>query len=525
MAQPVRMRRLAPVKGLVTSLPPDAIDPLQAPRAQNVRFRFGEVVTAPGRAVLAADGGGGDVLALPRFPVVDGTEWVLKLAESKVFRWGDGAPGTPRAWSEITGPGVSGTARWGVAVGEGRIFFSKTGNNVLRWPPGSSAPGAVAYEAITASAGTIPTAARHLCYFNDRLHLGWTTEGGSEFANRVRWAASADHTDWDSNAGTGAGFLDLYDVEEEPIRGMHVLSGRMAVYRQHSIMDFIPTGSLTLTYAVETRVIGRGCKASHTIASNGQAHFFLGSDANVYAWDGVKLEPIGDPILRSLQGLVNPTLTDTYFGGVSTQRQEYWLCVGNGVVFIYDYARGVWTKDTFGDLTALGEVEDATSAETWNTIATTWATEPRTWDQLAGVSTTALWGGRSDGQTLTIADTTIGDAFASADSDSAYCETGDTYLGGAETGDPLQMVTVQRSLIAYEYVDANPITVELSVDRGQTWTSQVFTPDATGYAPLSWLVTGNVARLRVRKTMAAGGFRWRGLVWEVVDAGPYNGSH
>src|SRR5207249_9306556 len=95
----------------------------------------------------------------------------------------------------------------------------------------------------------------------------------------------------------------------------------------------------------------------YTITSNGERHFFLGYDRNVYFWDGISPHRIGDPIREELRAFTSQALIDTYFGVVLLQRQEYWLVLGSDV-FVYDYQIGAWSRDSFTSITALAEVED-----------------------------------------------------------------------------------------------------------------------------------------------------------------------
>src|SRR5215475_9245278 len=51
MAQEKFTRQLTPQKGLWISAPADSIGPEYSPWCQNVRFRFGKIMRAPGRSI------------------------------------------------------------------------------------------------------------------------------------------------------------------------------------------------------------------------------------------------------------------------------------------------------------------------------------------------------------------------------------------------------------------------------------------------------------------------------------------
>lgn len=522
MATPVRIRQPAPIAGLTTATPADSLDAQQTPGCLNVRFRFGRVQQAPGRDVLSGPVTSDDVLHIGSLSLKDGTtEWPVMLTESKWCRWGGLTPGTPRSWSEVTGSGLTGTGRYSVAMGEDFMFVARASHNVFRWSGTALDTYTTIPDGGTFSGSGLPRA-RYVEYFNDRLILGWTTEDGADYANRVRWAVNGDHTNW---SGTGSGFLDFYEGNAEPIMGVKGLGARCAVYQPHAIVDLIPTGVAAASFSSETRVRGIGTRAPYTIASTGQAHFFLGTDANVYAWDGVKLQRIGDAILDELQGLVYPDQMHTYFGVVSTLRQEYWLVLSDGNVFVYDYAREAWSRDSFPSITALGEVTDSLSNTTWNTATGTWDSTFKSWSEMGGTSAIRLWGGRSDGATFTIDETVNYDYFAIGSIMDRYCETPDWYLPDPQTGqpDPTQTFTLQRMQLVYDHVSDEPFEVGVSTDRGSTWQTQMITPTATGFCFVDWLLSGNHVRFRFREQDALGAFRWRSYSYDFVPGGQYLG--
>ena len=511
---------------LRSAWPSDALQDDDSPRCLNVRFRFGEVRPAPGRNLLAG-GKSEQVLGLFRFPVSDGTEWTVKLTESELQRWGAGSPGTPRSWSSVPGLGFGGggftsgsTRRWSAIAAEDRFFFTRGLEQIMRWPAGSGSPvpATSPYEVIQASAGTVPTA-RHVRYYNERLIALDTTESGTRRANRIRWAVNGNHTDW---SGTGSGFLDLFQEREEPLLNAEMLGDRLVIYRQHSIMDFVKTGVLTPVFTVESRVHGRGLGGAFTLASSGQLHFFLGNDVRVYAWDGSSLTNISEPIVEELQAVVDVGLMDTYFGAVSTDRGEYWLIIGGEHAFVYDYHRDSWSRDSFPSITALAEVEDARSVLTWAQMPSTWSGTGGAWDDYAATEVSVLWAGRSTGATFTVDESVVYDYFAEGSIVDRNVETPDYYLGPEVPGGVAmdEQGTIQRVLLQYKYVNAEPFSFEISGDRGMTWTAYQVTPNQQGYNYVDTNLTLPVVRFRFRENNATGNFRWRHMQYAFGPAGP-----
>src|SRR5438132_2044297 len=279
MPTPPRVRKPIPLRGRRTSWPGDSIGDEYSPNALNVRFRFGEARGTPGRNILSGPETNEPAKWMGQFAMIDGaTIWPLKLTNSKLLRWGNLSPGNPRQWHNVLGAFVPvGTRRWDVAVGENKFFFCRGDDTIAYWD------GVVTdkfQQIVATDGGTVPKA-RFLEHINAHLISGFTTEGGTTFANRLRWAESGNFQKWNDANQTGAGFLDLYDQSEEPIRGLKGLHDRGVVYRRRSIGDVIPTGLADPAFTHQPRVRGLGCDAPYTIASNGEGHFFLGYDKNV----------------------------------------------------------------------------------------------------------------------------------------------------------------------------------------------------------------------------------------------------
>lgn len=527
---PQRVHKPMPLRGRRTSWPADSMGDDFAPDCLNVRFRFGEVRGTPGRNILAGPVAAGEKpLWIGQFPQLDGTVWAMMLTTTKLYRWGDASPGTPRQWHEVL-PGdtvPTGSSRWTVAVGEGKMFFGRLDDIIYYWTGVSTDP----FRSINATAGVqgigggaLAPRGKYLEYFNNRLIVGFTQEGGNSFANRLRWSESGDFRHWDETLGLGAGFLDLVEGGQEPIRGIKSFGSgsRLFASTRQTLKDIAATGTIP-THVEQLRVRAYGCNAPYTLQSSGQQVFFMGYDRSVYAWDGTTIVHIGEPIFEELHALTDPTLMDTYFAAISTQRQEYWLVLPTGDCFVFDYQRNYWTRDTVPGFTALGEVEDTSHSPSWDEMTTTWNTETHTWDELAGVAMTAMFGGRADGSTSLIDEQVAYDYFSIGSILDRFVETPDFYIDDTFG---TKLATMLRFLIVYEFSNPNSFTVGVSFDRGKTWHEQVITPNMQGF---NWVEfggpsTGNTFRFRARENDANGTFRWRSYTYEVIESGDYIGT-
>lgn len=510
-----RIRKIFP-NTLRSSWPADQLQDTESPRCLNVRFKFGSVRNTPGRAQITGPPVAEEARSFGRYPTVDGTEWILLLTESKIFRFGSAAPATPRAWIEIlpTSTAIAVNPRkWSTVTAEDKFFFTN-GGDIFRWPDGLD-PTTGTYDALVdVATGGTPPGAKFLEYFNDRLITGWTTEGANTFPYRIRWPINANHLDW---SGTGSGFLDLLEESQEPITALRGLGDRLVVYKEHAIIDIIRTGILTPVFEQQVRVRGLGTKYPYTLASNGVNHFFLGTDGRIYIWDGIQPTHISEDIDEELRALVYPTEAESYFGMCSIDRGEYWLVLGPSDVFVFDYLRNSWTRDSFPNIITLAEVDDAQTSYTWLTIPGTWEQQSTTWDQLRGSQFTTIWAGREDGGVFRVDDSFVDDYYSSGSIIDKNIETPDFYL----STDPLEQITLRRLTLHYDFVNDETVEVSYSFDKGMTWQSHVITPNQAGITVVDTNASGHIVRFRLRSNNAIGQFRWKQYSAEFVAAGPY----
>ena len=543
MATPRRIRKPMPLGGRKTAWPSELLGGNFSPNCLNIRFRFGKAKPTPGRGLFDASPVNEQVLYIGHFPLITGIIWPFMLTQTKLFRRGNSAPNTPPVWSQITPPGglTISPGRWGVASGESHLFFCNGTAELTAWDGISASfakvSAAAGYQGPQNGNSTSLLSSYFLEYFDTRIFVANVTETPSGtpivYQNRVRWAESGTYFHWNENAQLGAGFLDLWEEFSEPLTGMRGLGDVLVIYRRHTISHMIPTGTLAPTYAEYVRVRGMGCVAPYTLASSGQAHFFLGHDNNVWMWDGTQITAVGDPIYEELQAIIQASLYNTYFGFCSQLRQEYWLILCNPNastydVFVYDYNRQSWTRDSFPNLMTAGEIDLATTAFTWQTIPGSWATQgaTRSWVSLQASIIPTLIGGRTDGATMLIDESVTYDYYALGSILESFLETEDMYFDGpaGQAGDPMEQGTVIRLQLVYEYVNNTPFEVGLSNDRGATWQTVMVTPSTKGYSFADLRSTSNVVRFRFRENSANVAFRWSSYAYDFVPAGEFIGT-
>jgi len=494
-------------------MPSDQLDLNQSPMVRNVRFRFGAVYPMPGRETL-----GSPVDALPRtiarFSVDDQTKWLVMITDNALWKWGDLVPGTPPAWTKVSGPVLGGVGRWDWTTGEDCFFFTRDGaGGVWKW----DGINPIAKVPTNAGAGaSYVEQARFVEYFNNRLLVGSVVDNGERWSNRVRWPVNGNHNDW---AGDGSGYLDFYEPEQEPLQGLKVLGNRCVVLREHSLTDLVATGTLEPVFMSEQRTVNVGTLYPSTIASNGLALFFLGNDANVWAWNGSTLTPIGNAIYRTLEHIVDVAKYQEYVGVIFPFKNEYWLWLGNNQLVIFDFLQGRWMYDEFVNLAAMGDAQLAQAQLTWGQATDPWNKYP-TWAEMRRSYDLRMVVGMTDFSTLSVGEGITG----LEDGRNFSCEihTPDTYFDQSQG--PFAQGTILQTLLTYEFNnDVDLFEVSLSGDRGKTWVTQYHIPHPRGYGAISWKFTSNVMRTRLRSIGARPTFRWVHLTHEVIPAGPYSG--
>jgi hypothetical protein len=173
-----------------------------------------------------------------RFSVDDQTKWLVMLTDTGMYKWGDIVPGTPANWVKVAGPVLGGVGRWDWATGEDLFFFTRDGSGGV-WYWSGTGP----YVKLNTAPGVVgaPEQARFVEYFNNRLLAGSVVKDGERWSNRVMWPMNGDYTNW---TGDGAGFLDFYEPEQEPLQGLKVLGNRCSI-QGTQLTDMVATGTLS----------------------------------------------------------------------------------------------------------------------------------------------------------------------------------------------------------------------------------------------------------------------------------------
>lgn len=132
--------------------------------------------------------------------------------------------------------------------------------------------------------------ARDLMVFNDQLHLIDTVDADGDKANRHRYSALGDITDFTPDIDTQAGFKDFLDGGQLNVK-LVKLQNFGLIIQDNAIVRFDYVGG-DVIYSYSLDEIDRGSKLARSVVSDGQFAYFLDEDG-FYKTDGRNTEAIG----------------------------------------------------------------------------------------------------------------------------------------------------------------------------------------------------------------------------------------
>lgn len=179
------------------------------------------------------------------------------------------------------------------------VFYFVSPNNALRkWPGGASTHSAVS--------GGFP--AKGIMALNNHVVLVNTKLGGTLEPQTVRW--SQNYAGTISFSGLGSGANELADTQGG-IQNCHPLTPLNGlIYKTDSVIEMRATGDVDAPFEFVERARGIGLLLPYTISSWKGAQFFVGSDEQIYLFDGGRFEDIGSPIRTDFFSMLDQTVPD-----------------------------------------------------------------------------------------------------------------------------------------------------------------------------------------------------------------------
>ena len=343
-----------------------------------------------------------------------------------------------------------------------------------------------------------------ITYYNDRIFIGRTQEGGAVQRQRIRWSGIgfAQHADFPAG-----NFIDLPYTTGELLR-LLPFGGMLIAYFSDAIFVGQPTNNPNLPVQfqqLETGGIGLvGMKA---VAKWHDGHYFVGQD-DIYFFSNRGVERIGTPIVDiSIERA--SVLSKTYVAtDPSNTRFVCAMAVGSehlNRIFSFDYISQAWSyfdmdieslssigllqTITWGDLTAEGVLthdswdQGFTNYPTWESLGSSeippislyFGRQGQIWQQLRNTNS-------DDGAAIPVRIITRDEDYDSVDKDKLW---------------------LKFTLKVEEPVSTNvDFILEASVNRGRTWKAlgTLRIPEGYDEGKADFRVTGQLARFRLRST-------------------------
>lgn len=372
----------APDLGIITSIPPDAINPRAWSGGLNVRFKDGYVETSPGWEKFTSQDIGSPIAAIEQFFLLDGVNYVVLVATDGVWYYDTGSD----TWLDITGDVLTAVIDDYISsdTWPDTFIFTNNKDRVQKWLGTGVCASLAGLDTAEGASGTVDVdAAKSVCVFSSFVHLANTREDATRFPQRWRWSRFNNAEGW-SNVGTygQAGYADLTDGPDHLMVTRRLGNDYMALYKEHSIHIGQYVGPPTI-WARRLVVSNIGLRAPGAVADLGDEHIFLGDD-NFYVFNGLAVKPIGQAIFNTFIDELDPDKVEMVKAYVIDEDNEVWFIYptsGNDTpnrMVVYNYISSAWS---FRDapFTCIGRYRESLN-KAWNGMPLTWEDHPERWD-------------------------------------------------------------------------------------------------------------------------------------------------
>jgi len=350
--------------------------------------------------------------------------------------------------------------------------------------------------------GGNPPRAKFIRKYKDYLVLGYVFSGTTVYPQRVQWSDTGNPEEWSTG---NAGYQDLLEGVDW-ITGLEILGDRLIVFKERSIYSGYLVGTSEI-FNFDLKVSGIGTPAPASIGNVGDELIFLGWD-NIYAFNGITIEDIGEPIKDELFSTMNSEKIGNCHALIIEELDEYHLFVPSvdstypDTEWVYNYIRKAWYRNSRKNITRAGYYQKQSSA-TWDTLSGTWDSQTARWDDrvYGALSPTNLLGD-SSGYVYEW-DYTVND------------EAGVAIDGWFTTKDFTMNDFVRRKYWARldVYGAGNSVVVDYSTDEGNTWTNlgTLTLTAEMNWHKLDFRITSEKIRFRFRNNNSGETFKIRML--------------
>ena len=342
---------------------------------RNPSYRVGLAGTNSTTAVAF---GGGTNLLDTAWPGAPGPDWLFKLvgdpethwtpvktidsATSLTLRWA--YPNTTvaaayrlvRRWQassppEATRLRVMRSHTWVHSLPERLALFYNGVDPVMKWRPGIAATGnstASEMQPLVFTGLTTPVDwARYAVSFKEHLVLAHYKQGATVHNRGIIWSDARNCQSWRDTF-----FRDI-DFQDD-IQWIEQFRDTMIVFGRKNIVCFRYLGD-PFYFGIQSRHEGVGTIAGGSVQNDrDQSLIFLGKD-DVYSFDGIRPERIGQPIWDVIKPLLNHAALPLIASFMDETRSRYYLSIpttrdklGNHLTVCFDMVERTWTQPFLG---------------------------------------------------------------------------------------------------------------------------------------------------------------------------------
>jgi hypothetical protein len=289
--------------------------------------------------------------------------------------------------------------------------------------------------------------------------------GGTDVAQRVQWSDTGDPETWSSG---NAGSVDLVE-DGGDITGLNIFGNYLAVHKRSSIyLGYLVSG--TAIFQFVRKATGRGTVANNSIVNlpTGE-QIFLASDG-IALFNGVSCSLIESPVNEEIRDELDDVYAYSSWGVLVKDKDEVWIGVplsgqtSGETVYKFNYKTRVLYKDVRDNAT-VAWIGSASSGQSWNETVGTWNNQTVRWNER---------GLNEDSEQINIGhvDGTVTYSNLSATSDNTVSIN--AYLVTKDFQDSQQVISRWKTMELW--AKGNSVTIEYSIDGGDTWTAASNSP-------------------------------------------------
>lgn len=350
MVVPVRTKIYpiySPARGLALNVPAPFLDPRATPDCQNVRFYDQIVEKRKGYPSTAYAGGTitGTPLKLYTYTNEDGTDYEILATTTRIIQR------TTSDWADVR----TLTASTKVTM----CTVHKAGSLYLVYGSKQNAPRKWNGSSDTAISEASTYKPKIIVPYQFRLLMFNFYSNSTDYPVTFRYSVANDFEDWD---GTGSAARNMPQGAGSQIMNAVAIKDYVGVYKDKSIsvLDYVGGSSI---FATAVHIDGTGLLAQDAIVNLGTSHIFLGSDYNIYEWNGGwELIPIGNTVKKYIKDNIYKTNKAKCFAVPNYERTEahFFIPIGTDSYptkfLTYNWTDKTWALNTVASCSGGGNL-------------------------------------------------------------------------------------------------------------------------------------------------------------------------